>query len=105
MRVAFSGAHRTGKTTLIESVSGLVSGYEVLDEPYRLLDLIVLVPIEHPDRISVGVHEDRRLRSLVDELLHGLVLDDSLGLGVEAMEIFGPPDDRIRTVMRALRSG
>lgn len=38
MRVAFSGAHRTGKTTLLEAVAGLRPGYAVIDEPYRLLE-------------------------------------------------------------------
>ncbi len=38
MRLAFSGAHRTGKTTLIEAVAALRAGYEVVEEPYRLLE-------------------------------------------------------------------
>lgn len=38
MRVAFSGTHRTGKTTLIEAVVGLRAGYDVIEEPYRLLE-------------------------------------------------------------------
>ncbi|CAN5910724.1 hypothetical protein BH11MYX3_BH11MYX3_16190 [soil metagenome] len=38
MRVAFSGTHRVGKTTLIEAVSAVLPAYEVLDEPYRLLE-------------------------------------------------------------------
>ena len=38
MRVAFSGTHRTGKTTLVEAVSNLMPTYEVVDEPYRVLE-------------------------------------------------------------------
>lgn len=38
MRIAFSGAHRTGKTTLIEAVSALSPRYKVLEEPYYLLE-------------------------------------------------------------------
>lgn len=38
MRVAFSGTHRTGKTTLVEALAGVLPTYEVVDEPYRLLE-------------------------------------------------------------------
>jgi hypothetical protein len=38
MRVAFSGTHRTGKTTLVAAVSELAPTYEVIDEPYRVLE-------------------------------------------------------------------
>jgi len=38
LRVAFSGAHRTGKTTLLEAVSEQLRGYEAVDEPYRQLE-------------------------------------------------------------------
>ncbi|MGE0548282.1 MAG: ATP-binding protein [Kofleriaceae bacterium] len=172
MRVAVSGAHRTGKTTLIEQLSGVVAGYATFDEPYRLLeadgyefsdppaledfeqqlqcsleiiaeaprralidrcpldflaymqaidpdvavdswlddvreavealDLIVMVPIERPDRIVIGRDEHPRLRRRVDELLHTLVLEDSLGFGAEVLEVSGSLDDRIRAVVAAL---
>ena len=38
MRVAFSGAHRTGKTTLVNAIADLVPSYGVIDEPYRVLE-------------------------------------------------------------------
>lgn len=38
MRIAVSGAHRTGKTTLLEELSRALSTYTVVDEPYRLLE-------------------------------------------------------------------
>ena len=38
MRIAFSGAHRVGKTTLLEEVSAALSGHETLQEPYELLE-------------------------------------------------------------------
>lgn len=38
MRVAFSGAHRTGKSSLIEAIAERVPGYAVIDEPYRTLE-------------------------------------------------------------------
>ena len=38
MRVAFSGSHRTGKTTLVEAIAELLPDHEVFVEPYHLLD-------------------------------------------------------------------
>jgi len=38
MRVAFSGAHRTGKTTLLEAVAAQLPGVRTYDEPYWQLE-------------------------------------------------------------------
>lgn len=38
MRIAFSGSHRVGKTTLLEQVAERLPGYATLDEPYALLE-------------------------------------------------------------------
>jgi predicted ATPase len=38
MRIAISGAHRTGKTTLIEELSRALPTYGIVDEPYYLLE-------------------------------------------------------------------
>ena len=38
MRIAVSGAHRTGKTTLVEELRRLLPGYVAIDEPYCLLE-------------------------------------------------------------------
>jgi predicted ATPase len=38
MRIAISGAHRTGKTTLIEELGRTLASYTVVDEPYHLLE-------------------------------------------------------------------
>ena len=37
MRVAFAGAHRVGKTTLVEAVAARLRGYVAHEEPYRIL--------------------------------------------------------------------
>ncbi len=173
MRVAFSGAHRTGKTTLVEAIANLVAGYHVVDEPYRVLeeagydfadppsvedfeqqlrtsialladartdvlfdrcpldlvgylqaldddfelddwlddlrdamarlDLVVVVPIETPDRIAVPDHEDRRLRRRVDERLQRLALDDPFGFEVATLEVSGSLAERVEQVARAMR--
>lgn len=38
MRLAISGTHRTGKTTLLEALAGLLPSYDRIDEPYLLLE-------------------------------------------------------------------
>jgi hypothetical protein len=37
MRIAVSGAHRTGKTSLVEELGRCLPRYSVTDEPYNLL--------------------------------------------------------------------
>ena len=66
------------------------------------LDLVVVVPIETPDRIAVPGHEDRRLRRQVDERLKTLTLEDGLGLDVATLEVTGDLDQRVRAVMALL---
>jgi predicted ATPase len=178
MRVAFTGTHRTGKTTLLEAVHARLPAYDRVEEPYRWLedeghefsdppstedferqlrrslaliaefgagssgrtlfdrcpldlvaylqaldddfvvvdwldelqtsmariDLVVLVPIETPDRVALPYHEDRRLRRRVDRRLQTLLLDDPHGFGTRVLEVAGPLDDRVTQVMRALAS-
>jgi len=167
MRVAFVGAHRTGKSTLIEAVADAMPAYEVLDEPYVILeddgyehsdppsvedfaeqlrvslesvgearadvlldrspldfvaylralghepedpllvadvmerlDLVVFVPIEEPDRISLPAHEDRGLRERVDEILRQLVADEA-----HVVEVSGTLAERTEQVLRAIAAG
>lgn len=38
MKIAISGTHRSGKTTLVEELSRALPTYEVVDEPYYLLE-------------------------------------------------------------------
>ena len=38
MRIAVSGAHRTGKTTLVDALADALPGYQRVDEPYHLLE-------------------------------------------------------------------
>jgi uridine kinase len=38
MRIAVSGAHHTGKTTLIDELIGSLSTFRVIDEPCYLLE-------------------------------------------------------------------
>ncbi len=38
MRIAFAGAHRTGKTTLVHALGEARPDYAVIEEPYHLLE-------------------------------------------------------------------
>jgi predicted ATPase len=174
VRVAFSGTHRVGKTTLLEAVAERMANHEVIEEPYHqleaeghefsdppaaadfehqlrrsvdliaaaprdalidrcpldfvaylraldddfdvapwsdaiaeamaALDLVVVIPIETPDRIGVPAGEDRRLRRNVDDQIRALVLDDALGLGLSTIDVYGDLDQRVRQVLRACGS-
>lgn len=171
MRIAVSGAHRTGKTTLVEELARALPSYAVVEEPYhqleeeghefaempsledfelqlersidclddsepnticdrcpadllaylithddadgfdvdrwlprvrqamRRLDLIAFVPVEHRDRIVVSDAMERRLRRRVDEELRDIVLGDRWEFGVEAVEVAGPAQERVRQVL------
>lgn len=72
-------------------------------EAMTALDLVVLVPIEHPDRITVGASEDRKLRSAVDEVLATMVGEDSYELGLEVIEVHGDVDARVKQVLARIK--
>ena len=38
MRIAVSGTHRAGKSTLVEALAAALPGHEAIDEPYQLLE-------------------------------------------------------------------
>ena len=63
------------------------------------LDLIVFVPIEHPDRIDVPASEGRRLRRRVDGVLRDMLIEDAWGLGAPVVEVSGAPADRVQQVL------
>ncbi len=146
VRIAFSGSHRVGKSTLVQEVAGALPQYACVEEPYylleedgyefgwppsgedfevqldrsvaetetaaehvlfdrcpadllayllvlghdiraaversrcalHLLDLVVFIPIEAPDRIAVSSPDDRAQRRAVDRALERLLVDDEL---------------------------
>jgi predicted ATPase len=175
VRIAVSGTHRAGKSTLIGDLAGQLRGYRVVDEPYHLLedegfefsdppsledwveqlrrsleelegdasrnlildrcpldlvayaqahadgdaleleewmprirevmetlDLVVFVPLEHPDRIPVGDGEDPGLRTSVDRELAAMLEEDSLGLGLEVLTVSGSRKERLAQVLRRI---
>lgn len=38
MRIAVSGSHRTGKSTLLAAMAAALPAYAIVDEPYRLME-------------------------------------------------------------------
>ena len=62
MRIAFSGTHCTGKSTLLEQVAELLPGHATVEEPYRLLEEEGYEAAEEP---SLEDFEAQLERSLV----------------------------------------
>lgn len=174
MKIAVSGTHCTGKTTVVEGLRRALPTYEVVDEPYhfledeghefaempsladfelqldrsiesivgvekdsifdrcpadllgyllmhrdslnfhvehwlpavrdamRLIDLIVFVPIEEPDRLLVSQLDKPGLRRRVDEELREILLEDRWGFEVDVLEVTGTPGERVRQVLTYL---
>jgi hypothetical protein len=177
MRIAISGSHRTGKSTLLSLLSERLPSYATVDEPYHsmeeeghefshppsiedfeaqlersirdleddggdvlfdrspidflaylaahedadafdldewlpqvraaleTLDLIVFVPIESSDRITLSAPDRRdETRGFVDEKLREMLIDDSLELELDVLEVEGDPETRAHAVMRRIQS-
>ena len=180
MRIVVSGTHFSGKTTLINAISTKLRDYEIVEEPYAVLeesgydfsdppsiedfkqqlkcstelimnspkkaifdrspidflayalvkaeedhdqcdmeswqtkietaiseiDILVFLPIEYPDAIQLPKSEDQKLRSLVDEKLKELILDDSLGFlkDTDVLEVSGSLQNRINLILKFLEN-
>ena len=66
----------------------------------QTLDLVVFVPIEARDRITLASSDDDDdARERVDEKLRELLVEDSLGFDVEVLEVEGDLATRVRTVL------
>lgn len=175
MRIAVSGTHFSGKSTLVGALEKKLEGYSAVDEPYflleqegynfsdppvvedfeeqfwycldlieesgpktlfdrspldflayamaiskkidvmswieemedtlPLLDLIVFLPIESPDRISVPSSENEKFRERVNEKMEEIILDDSMGVlrRTKVLEVVGELPERVEAVMKAIK--
>ncbi|MCP3144046.1 AAA family ATPase [Pyxidicoccus xibeiensis] len=74
MRIAFSGSHRCGKSTLIADVEERLDGYRVVDEPYLLLEEEGY-EFAHPPSMEDFVEQLRCALALADEEGTDLLLD------------------------------
>jgi predicted ATPase len=72
-----------------------------ISEAFATLDLIVFVPIERPERITVP-REETRLRRRVDGLLREALVADGWGLGGEVLTVSGAPGERVAQVIERL---
>ena len=70
-------------------------------EACAALELIVFVPIEHPDRVTAG-YEAPRLRRRVDATLREGLVDDEWDLGGRVLEVSGTPGERAKQVLARL---
>lgn len=66
MRIAVSGAHRTGKTTLIEELSRTLPAYAVVDEPYYLLEEEGHAFAEMPSLEDFELQLERSIQCIAD---------------------------------------
>jgi len=66
MRIAISGAHRTGKTTLIEELLRFLPTYVAIDEPYRLLEEEGYEFAEMPSREDFELQLQRSIDLVVE---------------------------------------
>jgi len=75
---------------------------QMMEDAIQKLDLIIFVPIEK--RVPVPESEDLELRRNVDEKLHEMLLNDSLGIleDIEVVEAFGSLDNRASMVLQKL---
>ena len=175
VRIAVSGAHQTGKTTLVGQLAASLPAYEAVEEPYylledegrafaeaptfddyelqleraircvmesaedcvfdrcpldllayllvheesdrfeptrwmtslrdamQMLELVVFVRVETPERIAVPDLDTSGLRSRVDEEIRDIVLDDQWAFGVPAIEVSGTLDERTARVLAHVR--
>lgn len=97
MRIAVSGAHRTGKTTLVEELARALPAYAAVDEPYYLLGEEGHVFAEMPSLEDFELQLERSIQCIVespkdtvfdrcpaDLLAYLLTHDDADGFDVEA---------------------
>ena len=69
------------------------------------LDLVMFVPIEHPDRIDPSAIEQPRLRRRADDALREIVVEDTWGFIPDAIEVSGTTDERVNQVLARFARG
>ncbi len=74
MRIAISGSHRVGKSTLVEALSDALPKYEAVDEPYHLLEEDGYESATPPTLEDFEAQLERSLESLADDQ-HDVIFD------------------------------
>jgi predicted ATPase len=109
MRIAFSGTHRSGKSTLLERVAELLPRYTTVDEPYHSLEDEGYESAEEPSVADFEAQLERSISALeaggadvlfdrcpADILAYLMTHDDAAGFDRD--EVL----DRVRDAMRTL---
>ena len=88
-----------------EDIIDVESWLQKMEEAIERLDLIIVVPIEHQDRIPVPPSEDRQLRMHVNEKLQEILLDDSLKIleDIDVLDVMGNVEQRTKMVTAKLK--
>ena len=74
----------------------------VARDALAFINLVVFVPIEQPDRLSVT--ESPRLRRRVDHTLREMLVEQSWGFDLPVIEVRGSPEERADQVLSCLPS-
>ncbi|BAH40400.1 MAG TPA: hypothetical protein DGD08_10365 [Gemmatimonas aurantiaca] len=72
-------------------------------EAMEMIDLVIFVPVEEPDRVRV-TPELPRLRKRVHALLREMLVEDGWGWGVPVLEVRGSMEDRVHQVVKHVAS-
>jgi hypothetical protein len=67
MRIAFSGSHRVGKSTLVEWIATALPAYTTVDEPYYLLEEDGYECAEDPSLEDFAAQLERSLTAIEEE--------------------------------------
>jgi hypothetical protein len=109
MRIAFSGAHRVGKSSLLAAVAEALPDHATVDEPYNLLEEDSYEPLDSPSLEDFLAQLERSLGALgetgPDTLFDRCPADVLAYLLVhEEREAFDTDEwiDRIRDAMQSL---
>jgi len=73
--------------------------FERASTAMRTLDLVVFVPMEHPERIDVSSIDRPRLRRRADDALREIVVEDTWGFVPRSLEVSGTRDERVAQVL------
>lgn len=97
-------AQAIAETSSFENPIDTESWIHIMEDAIQLLDLIVFIPLENPDRIPVPASEDLKLRANVDKKLQEILLNDSLEIldKTEVLEVTGILEKRARIVISKL---
>lgn len=77
---------------------------ELAMEAIKRLDLVVFLPIEQPDRISIDGSEFPRLRKQVNATLRQMLVEDNWGIGATVITVRGGAEARVSQVLAQIQA-